>query len=266
MRGLTGKVAIVTGGAGRIGKAVVARLVEEEVRVVVADINADAAQSVAAAHGDAAVAMAFDCADDASIEALVAGTIERFGQIDILHNNAAYVALGELGNDVDAVTTPLALWDATMSINLRGYLLACRHTIPHMQRAGGGSIINMSSGSGLAGDYVRIAYGTSKGAIATMTQYVATQHGKQGIRCNAIAPGMMADEALRQAAPKLYEINERHSLTPRGGRPEDIASLVAFLGSDESAFITGQVICCDGGLLAHQPQMLDAMALESTYS
>src|SRR3546814_18033429 len=92
----------------------------------------------------------------------------------------------------------------------------------------------MSSGSGLRGDNVRIAYGTSKGAIATMTQYIATQHGKQGVRCNAIAPGMMADKALRDAAPKLYEINVRHSLTPRGGHPDDIAALVAFLGSERS--------------------------------
>ncbi|MDB5686316.1 MAG: short chain dehydrogenase family protein [Rhizorhabdus sp.] len=266
MRGLDGKVAVVTGAAGRIGKAVVLRLIEEGVRVVVADVNAAGAEATAAAYGDKAIACTFDAADEASIERLIATTIDRFGRIDILHNNAAYVALGELGTDVDAITTPLDLWDATMNVNVRGYLLACRHVLPHMVAAGSGSIINMSSGSGLAGDYVRIAYGTSKGAIATMTQYVATQHGKQGIRCNAIAPGMMADAALREAAPQLYAINERHSLTPRGGRPEDIASLVAFLGSDESTFITGQIISCDGGLLAHQPQMLDSMALDSAYS
>lgn len=176
------------------------------------------------------------------------------------------MALGELGADEDAITTPLELWDVTMNVNLKGYLLACRHALPHMIAGGGGSIINMSSGSGLAGDNVRIAYGTSKGAIATMTQYIATQHGKQGVRCNAIAPGMMADKGLREAAPRLYEINIRHSLTPRGGHPDDIAALVAFLGSDDSGFITGQIIAVDGGLLAHQPQMLDAAALDAAYS
>jgi NAD(P)-dependent dehydrogenase (short-subunit alcohol dehydrogenase family) len=266
MRGLKGKVAVVTGGAGRIGKAVVARFVEEGVSVVVADINDAAAAAVASAYGQDVVSFVFDSADEASIERLIESTVSRFGKIDILHNNAAYVGLGDLGLDVNAVTTPLALWDTTMTINVRGYLLACRHALPHMIAAGSGSIINMSSGSALAGDMVRIAYGTSKGAIATMTQYVATQHGKQGIRCNAIAPGMMADEALRKAAPNLYKINERHSLTPRGGLPEDIASLVAFLASEESAFITGQIIACDGGLRAHQPQMLDEMALGSAYS
>jgi NAD(P)-dependent dehydrogenase (short-subunit alcohol dehydrogenase family) len=265
MRGLKDKVAIVTGGAGRIGKAVVCRLVEEGATVVVADINEAAATQVAASHGRRAVPIAFDSAEEPSIERLIESTMVRFGKIDILHNNAAYVGLGDLKDDRDAISIPLALWDKTMLINVRGYLLACRHALPHMIAAGGGSIINMSSGAGLAGDMVRIAYGTSKGAVATMTQYIATQHGKQGVRCNAIAPGMMADEALRKAAPNLYEINVRHSLTPRGGHPEDIASLVAFLGSEESTFITGQIIACDGGLRAHQPQMLDEAALGNSY-
>lgn len=266
MRGLDGRVAIVTGGAGRIGVAVVHRLVEEGVRVAVADVRADAASTVAARYGDRAIAVGFDSAKNDSIERMVATTIDRFGRLDILHNNAAYVSLDGLGQDTDAIATSLELWDETMAINVRGYLIACRHALPHMIAAGSGSIINMSSGSALAGDHVRIAYGTSKAAIATMTQYVAAQHGKQGVRCNAIAPGMIADEALRRAAPQLVALNERHSLTPRGGRPDDIASLVAFLASDESAFITGQVIRCDGGLLAHQPQMLDSMALDAAYS
>src|SRR3546814_16863499 len=114
----------------------------------------------------------------------------------------------------------------------------------------------MSSGSGLRGDNVRIAYGTSKGAIATMTQYIATQHGKQGVRCNAIAPGMMADKALRDAAPKLYDINVRPSLPPRGGPPDDIAAPVAFLGSADQGFIPGTILPFDRALLAHHQPML----------
>lgn len=266
MHGLEGKVAIVTGGAGRIGKAVVRRLVEEGVRVMVADINEDAAKSVAMPFKDRVEVCTFDAADAASIEQLIDRTIARFGGLDILHNNAAYVALGEIGADVDALTTPIELWDITMAVNVRGYMLACRYAIPHMIARGGGSVINMSSGSGLAGDYVRIAYGTSKGAVSTMTQYIAAQHGKQNIRCNAIAPGLIADEGLRKAAPKLVALNEKHNLTPRVGRPEDIASLVAFLASTESEYITGQTICCDGGILARQPQMLEAMELDGAYS
>jgi len=265
MRGLKSKVAIVTGGAGRIGRGVVARLVEEGVSVAVADINADAAQAVAAQYGRNALSLTFDAANTGSIEAMIADTVRHFGRLDILHNNAAFVNLGEQGSDTTALDVSFELWDITMNVNVRGYLAACKYAIPHMIAGGGGAIINMSSGSAMAGDDVRIAYGTSKGAVSTMTLYIAAQHGKQRIRCNAIAPGLIADVKLREIAPKLVALNERHNLLPRTGRPEDIAGLVAFLASDDAAFITGQIIACDGGLLSHQPQMVEAMELGSAY-
>ena len=152
MRGLSGKIAIVTGGAGRIGRGVVARLVEEGVRTVVADINAADAQSVAAQYGEMAHAIAFDAADEGSVRALVDGAVDRFGGLDILHNNAAFVNLGELGVDTTALETPLALWDLTMNINVRSYFIASAQAIPHMIARGGGAIINTSSGSGHRGD------------------------------------------------------------------------------------------------------------------
>lgn len=266
MRGLDKKVAIVTGGAGRIGRGVVARLVEEGVKVTVADINAEAAKAVAAAHGTKAIGIAFDAVDAGSIEAMIEKTVRHFGKLDILHNNAAFVNLGELGSDTTALEVSFELWDTTMAVNLRGYLAACKYAIPHLIAAGGGSIINMSSGSAMAGDDVRIAYGTSKGAVSTMTLYIAAQHGKQRVRCNAIAPGLIADAKLLEIAPKLVALNERHNLLPRTGVPGDIAGLVAFLASDDAAFITGQIIACDGGLLSHQPQMVEAMELDSAYS
>ena len=266
MRGLNGKVAIVTGGAGRIGKAVVARLVSEGVRTVVADINAEAANAAAAAHGDMAFGFAFDSADEHSIKALVDTTVARFGGLDILHNNAAFVNLGELGADTTALETPLDLWDITMNVNVRGFFVACRHAIPHLIARGGGSIINTSSGSGHRGDDVRIAYGTSKGAVSALTLYIAAQHGKQNVRCNAIAPGLIADDRLHALAPRLVALNERHNLLPRVGKPDDIADLVAFLASDESSFITGQVIAIDAGQSSHNPQMVEAMEMGSAYA
>lgn len=266
VRGLNGKIAVVTGGAGRIGRAVVARLVAEGVRTVVADINLPDAQAVAALHGDIAHAIAFDAADPESVRAMIDGAVEKFGGLDILHNNAAFVNLGELGVDTTAVETPLDLWDVTMNVNVRSYFVACAQAIPHMVARGGGAIVNTSSGSGHRGDDVRIAYGTSKGAVSALTLYVAAQHGKQGVRCNAIAPGLIADDRLRAMAPKLVALNERHNLVSRVGAPDDIASLVAFLASDESGYITGQVITIDGGQSSHNPQMVEAMEMGSSYS
>jgi NAD(P)-dependent dehydrogenase (short-subunit alcohol dehydrogenase family) len=266
MRGLKDKVAIVTGGAGRIGTAVVRRLVQEGAQVAVADLKEDGARRVSDEFGERAIAIRFDSGDEASIERMVKVAVDRFGRLDILHNNAAYVSLGELGEDTDVLSTPLELWDLTMRVNLRGYMLACRYALPHMIAAGGGSIINMSSGSGLRGDSVRVAYGASKAAIASLTRYVATQHGKQGVRCNSISPGLIADTTLAKAAPKLVALNVKHALTPRGGHPDDVAGLVAFLASDDSAFITAQNICIDGGSLAHIPQWVDSLELTSAYS
>src|SRR5690606_13316656 len=128
--------------------------------------------------------------------------------------------------------------------------------IPHMIKAGGGSIINTSSDSGRVGDVVRTAYGASKAAVISLTQHIAVQYGLQGIRCNAITPGVILTGAMKED-PALVEFIRPHILTPNFGGPEDIASLATFLASDEAGYITGQAIACDGGHLAHQPQMAD---------
>ena len=251
---LAGKVAIVTGGGGGIGSAVARRFVAEGARVTVADVFMASAQA-------AAEPVQFDAADPASVEAMVETTVAHFGRLDILHNNAAMTDPAKHPFDTDAVSIPIEIWDEIIDINLRGYLLGCKYAIPHMVRGGGGSIVNTASNSGTAGDLARIAYGSSKGAIITMTKYIATQHGRQNIRCNSVAPGVVLTEALDKTAPGLKEIIKRHVLTPEFGTPDDIAALVAFLASDESRYITGENISISGGGLAHQPHYADLLQL-----
>jgi len=254
---LKGRVAIVTGGGGGIGSAVARRLVAEGARVGIADIDVDTANRAAAPLGEQAIALQFDAAEPASVQAMVEQTVARFGRLDILHNNAALTDPARQGQDTTAVDIPVEIWNATMAINATGYLLGCKYAIPHMIKAGGGSIINTASNSGLAGDLARIAYGTSKGAIIAMTKYVATQYGRQRIRCNSISPGVVLTQALERTVPGLKEIIYRHILTPEFGVPDDIAALVAFLASDESRYITGENISISGGGLSHQPHCAD---------
>lgn len=259
MRRLEGKVAIVTGGGGGIGSAVARRMVSEGAKVAIADIFLESAQRAAEPLGADALAVAFDAADPVSVAALVETTVAHFGRLDILHNNAAMTDPVKSPLDTTSVDIPLEIWKEILDINLTGYMLGCKYTIPHMIAGGGGSIINTASNSGSAGDLARVAYGSSKGAIIALTKYVATQHGKQNIRCNSIAPGVVLTEALDKTVPGLKEIIKRHILTPDFGTPDDIAALVAFLASEESRYITGENISISGGGLVHQPHYADLM-------
>lgn len=260
MNRLAGKVAVITGGAGGIGSASAARFIAEGATVVIADLFEDRAREVAAQLGEKAIPMFYDAGDDASMETAINETARRFGRLDILFNNAAVTDLNIQSQDTTATEIPLDVWDQTMSVNVRGVMVGSRFAIPHMIAAGGGSIINTASGSGLAGDIARVAYGTSKGAVITLTKYLAVQYGRQGIRSNAIAPGVILTEQMKKL-PVLAATIQRHVVTPRLGIPEDIAALAAFLAADESAYITGQTISCDGGHLAHQPQIADMLDL-----
>ena len=266
MRRLEGKVAIVTGGGGGIGSAVARRFVSEGAKVAIADLFEDSARAAAEPLGEAALAVQFDAADPSSIEAMVEKTAAHFGGLDILHNNAAMTDPAKHPQDSTAVDIPLEIWDEIIDINLRGYLLGCKYAIPKMIARGGGSIINTASNSGTAGDLARIAYGTSKGGIITLTKYIATQHGRQNIRCNSVAPGVVLTAALDATVPGLKEIIQRHILTPDFGVPDDIAALVAFLASDESRYITGENISISGGGLSHQPHYADLLAFMEQHS
>jgi len=255
---LDGKIAIITGAAAGIGQATAQRVAAEGARTVVADLNADRAREVAAkiaAAGGEATAVQADLGDTDSVRAMVEAAVAAYGGLDILHNNAAATHLAATG-DLPVSAADPDVWDDTMRINLRGAMVAIQAAVPHMIARGGGSVINTASGAGLTGDLRNPAYGASKAALISLTRYAATEFGRQGIRCNAISPGfiVIGEKPGREA---VHATMLRHALTPRLGRPEDIAALVVFLASDESAFITGQNICVDGGMLAHQPFVAD---------
>jgi NAD(P)-dependent dehydrogenase (short-subunit alcohol dehydrogenase family) len=258
---LDNKIAIITGAASGIGKATAQRVAAEGARTVVADLNAEGAHEVAAAiaaAGGQATAVQADLGDTGSVRAMVEAAVTAYGGLDILHNNAAATLLAAT-KDLPVSEADPDIWDQTLRVNLRGTMVAIQAAVPHMIARGGGSVINTASGAGLTGDLRNPAYGASKAGLISLTRYVATEFGKQGVRCNAISPGFIVipEKPGREA---VHATMLRHHLTPRLGRPDDIAALVVFLASDESAFITGQNICADGGLLAHQPFVADFRA------
>lgn len=252
-----GQVAIVTGGASGIGEATCRRLVAEGARVVIADVNADAAQTLAGQLGTSASAVAFDAADVASVQRLVQGTVDRYGRLDVLHNNAALSAPSVHAVDRNAIDIEFDLWDRVMAVNLRGYLAGCKYALPTMIKQGRGAIVNTASTGAFAGDITRLAYGVSKAAIVGLTRQIATHHGAQGVRCNAVAPGLVLTPGVRGAAAAVIDVIQRHLLVPEFGVPEDIAALVCFLASAEARYINGQTYIADGGMLAHNPTMAD---------
>jgi len=269
---LNGKVAIVTGAywveAGNsIGGATALLMSREGAKVVVADIIGEPAERLAAkikSEGGKAIACHVDLRQEKQIYTMVEAAIREFGSLDILHNNAA--VLPQPG-DKDVVRMDSAAWDMSMEGNVRGTMLACKYAIPHMIKGGGGAIVNTSSGGGLAGDMSRTAYGVSKAAINALTQYVATQYGKQGIRCNAVCPGpVLSATAKGTLTPEAHDMLLKHTLTPRLGLPKDIANIVVFLASDDAAYITGQIIPVDGGILAHMPYIAEFAQIGPTKS
>ena len=242
-----GKVAIVTGSGAGIGRATAQVLAREGARVVVADLNLDGAKETAESIGDAATAVFFDATKQETIEELVATTISTYGRIDILHNNAALVGPDAWFTDGSVLSTSVEMWDRAFATNVRSIFLACKFVLPHMVAGGGGSIINMASIGGLSGGKALTAYGTTKAAVIGLTRYIAAQHGKEGVRCNAIAPGVIQTQQLLDAVPDLPTQALSTVATPRVGLPEDIANMVLFLASEESAFITGETYRVDGG-------------------
>jgi NAD(P)-dependent dehydrogenase (short-subunit alcohol dehydrogenase family) len=258
---LAGKVAIVTGAASGIGAATARVLAREGAAVVVADINRPGAEAVAKqidAAGGRAVPAAVDVAEEDQVAAMVATAVTELGGLDILHSNAALQDPAVMARDTAITDIDTEVWDRVMRVNLRGYVLGAKHAVPAMLARGGGVIIHTTSGTGLQAELSRPAYGTSKAAIIGFTRNVAAQYGKQGIRCVAIAPGLVATQGLKANMPlPAREMMIGHHLTSRLGEPEDIAEVVSFLASDRAAFITGCTIPVDGGFSAHTASYAD---------
>ena len=263
---LSDRVAIVFGSATGIGAACARTLADRGATVILADVAVQAAERTAAqivASGGQAVATRCDVTAEDDVAAAVALAEQRFGQLNIVHNNAAAMHL--VPKDRPVAEEDVEHWDLTMAVNLRGQMLGCKHAVRAMIRSGGGSIINTSSASAVAGELMQTAYGVSKAAVAQLTRSVATQYGRQGVRCNAVLPGLIQVERQRTAntaSAKFRESLARNHLTPYVGEPQDVANVVAFLASDESRFVTGHLFNVDGGLTAHQVVYADLVGPE----
>lgn len=252
-RSLDGRVAIVTGGAGGIGSATCRVLAERGARVVVADINGERAEAVARELPDA-LAVKVDLASEEEVSALFSATVSRYGRLDVIDNNAALLGPDIVQQDHDIAGMSTELWDLTFMVNVRGTMLCCRHALKIMESQKSGSIINTASNLALQGNVIQAAYSASKAAVLQMTRSIATSHGKRGIRCNSVLPGLTGSKAaLADLPPRLREIVEEETLTPYLGDPMDIAHAVAFLASDDARYITGQMIVVDGGTSVHIP-------------
>ena len=247
---LENKVALISGGARGMGAVEARMFAREGAKVVIGDVLEEEGRRTEAEIGEAGGQCLFvrlDVSSEDDWRQAVAAAVSRFGRLDILVNNAGILAA------VNVEDTSGEVWDRMMDINAKGVFLGTKHAIPEMRKAGGGSIVNISSVAGLIGSMVGAAYGASKGAVRLLTKATAIQYAGDGIRANSVHPGIietpmtlptiLAGEDLRQT---------QMDRTPLGrlGRPEDVALGVLFLASDESSFVTGSELVIDGGLTA----------------
>jgi len=247
---LAGKVCIVTGAGSGIGRATAIRFAEEGARVTCVDINLAAAEETARGIGSVAFAVGADVSDAATVQAYTDATVERWDGLHAVFNNAGVNLPGVFHEASDEVV------DRTLAVNVKGPIYGCRYAIPHMLRGGGGSLINTTSVNGLVAEPFLTIYATSKGAIVMLSKGIALDYAKQGIRCNAIAPGWVdtpinyAHAEMLGGLKEVYATIDSFQPIGRPGEPREIANVALFLASDESSFVTGSVLVADGGMTA----------------
>lgn len=254
MKGLKGKVAVVTGAAGGIGRAICLRFVDEGVKLIATDLNESALNDVAKdlqAKGGEILPLAFDIARLDDVQSAVGRAIERLGTIDILVNNAGWdIAKPFLESDPE-------LWDKIIAINLRGPLNLHKVVLPHLIAAGGGKVVNVASDAGRVGSSGESVYSACKGGLIAFSKTLAREHARDNVRINVVCPGPTDTALLRsfvgdgEYGQKIYDGLKKAIPLKRLGQPDDIPGMIAFLASDDANFITGQVISISGGLTMH---------------
>ena len=248
---LDNRIAAITGAGSGIGAATARLFASEGARVVIADIDEAAGQKIAAELGSAGAFCKTDVRNPNQVEAMVKFAVDRFGRLDVLHNNAFYTTVGAVGEmSIDG-------WLKTISVTLSGVFYGMRYALPQMLAQGGGAIVNTASISGLFGDYRMGAYNAAKAGVVNMTRTAAIEYARKNIRVNAVCPGMIATPpvvgmlgATRDPERTNRNAAECHPIG-RLGKPEEIARVVLFLASDDASFMTGSIVVADGGATAH---------------